>query len=102
MSKLWSILNRPIPEMIARWRYGGQALAILYLLAGAYLNYVFVYALVSGKMKIRSRWEWIEGRESLPFGYWIFVAGIGGAALFIDVWFIWILRNALKRPIKSP
>ena len=43
--------------MIARWRYGAQMLAVLYLLGGAYLNYVFVYALVSGKMKLRYRWE---------------------------------------------
>ena len=87
--------------MIAKWRYGAQAIAVLYLLGGIYLNYVFVYALIGGKMMHRYR-DWIEARESLPVGYWIYVMGFGGAAIFTDIYFLWILRNALKKPSQPP
>lgn len=87
--------------MILRLRYGPHLMASLYVAMTIYFNCVFIYALVSGKMKIRGRFEWIEGRESLPSGYWIFVLGFGGVALAMDFALIWFTHRALKRPIQQ-
>jgi hypothetical protein len=88
--------------MILRLRYGPQLMTGLYLATVIYFNYIVIYALVSGKMKIRGRFQWIEGRESLPSGYWIFVLGYGGVALALDVASIWFVYSALKKPIQPP
>ena len=91
-----SFWNTPVPEILSRWRYGQLSLGALSFLAGIYLHAVFVHALVSGKIKGRYGWQWIEARASLPLGYWIFVTVFGALALLADLWFLWILRNAWK------
>jgi hypothetical protein len=97
MGKLRSNLNKPISDLLLRWRYGPHVLALFYLFGGVYLNYVFVYALVSGKIRRRG-WEWVEARESIPSGYWIYVVGFGCAAIFADLCFCWLLYNAFRKP----
>ncbi len=98
MGNLWRTLNQPIPEMIARTRFGPAIMGLSYLALGVWLNFCFLYALLTGKILARAG-RWIEARESLPMGYWIYVAGFGAAALALDGWILWSLWSARKSRI---
>jgi hypothetical protein len=78
----------------------------LYFAVGVWLHYVFVYALATGKMRARISTGWIEGRESTPVLYWIYVCGFGTAVLLADGLFIYRLlqkhRNARRTESASP
>lgn len=66
-------------------------------LSGALLNYALIYSLVTGKMiGRRTGLEGIEARYGFSVGYWIYVAGVGIAAIAFDVWVLWIIRNAWR------
>jgi hypothetical protein len=83
--KLREVLKSDITGLILRWRYGPfvliAILAVLHVLLG--------YELVTGQMRLRWRFEWIEGRESSPLLYWLYIAGSAGVLLLIDGYFLW-------------
>lgn len=76
----------------------GYGLVVSHLLFGTicvFLNYIFIYALLSGK--IRKRWGgWIEAKESIPFWYWVYVAAFGAGAIFLTVFFLCVTWSEVK------
>jgi hypothetical protein len=76
---------------------GGAIIAALtYAVGVAGLNYVFVRSLYTGEMRGRFS-GWIEARGSAPILYWIYIVGIGGAVLLVDVAVVLFVREALRR-----
>ena len=90
MKKLWAILNRRIPlfdhPLVS---------ALMYLLGGVFMNYALIHALVTGRMiGRRTGFTGVEGRDSAPVLYWIYIAGLGVAVFGMDLWALWLVRNA--------
>ncbi len=87
--KLREVLKSDITSLLLRWRYG--PLVIIAIWIG--LHILLGYEVVTGQMRLRWRLEWIEGRESAPVLYWIYIAGSAGVLMLVDVFF---LRSAFS------
>jgi hypothetical protein len=99
MSRLWKMLTARFPDSLAVLPGGRWLVATFYVACGVWMNYVFIYAVSTGKMRGRFSGGWIAGRESAPFLYWLYVCGYGGAVIFIDGFFVYWLsqRNRDRR-----
>src|SRR4051812_27196530 len=76
--KLREFLKNDVLSLLLRWRYGPVLLLGFWAAAHAFVG----YEIVAGKMRLRLRFEWIEGRESSPVLYWNYIAGSAGVLLF--------------------
>ncbi len=98
--KLREFLKSDVTNLLLRWRYGSLVLIGIW----AALHVLLGYEVVSGKMRLRWRFEWVEGRESSPVLYWIYIAGSAGALLFVDGYFLWamLICDRKKKPNQAP
>jgi hypothetical protein len=96
MSRL-STIYRKICEEGLHLRPGGRWwVALVYLGGGVWLHYVLVYALVTGKMRAKFSMGWIEGRESTPVLYWLYVCVFGAVVIYADALFIYRLLQGRR------
>ena len=97
MSRLSTIL-RKISEDGLHLRPGGRWwVAPVYFVVGLWLHYVLVYALATGKMRAKFSTGWIEGRESTPVLYWLYVCVFGAAVIYADGLFIYRLLQGRRK-----
>lgn len=76
---------------------GNYLVPVVRVLSGVAVNCAAVYSLYTGKM-IGRFGSLVEGRESAPVLYWIYIGGVGGIALFLDAYFV----HGLWRHYRSP
>ena len=87
--KLREIMRADLGALLLRWRYGP-----LVMIGGwAALHALLAYEVVTGKMRLRWRFQWIEGRESAPVLFWIYIAGSVGVLLLFDGYLCWSLYS---------
>jgi hypothetical protein len=84
MGSLRTLFTKPFPDCLSVLPGGAFLVVAFYVLAGGWLHYVFVYALVTGKIRVRFPEAWTEARESTPVLYWFYVAAFGAVVLVID------------------
>ena len=97
MGKLKKVLTTPIPDVFRYLPGGGYLRALFYAVGILGLNYVFARSLWSGEMLGRNiRSGWVEGRESAPILYAIYVLSIGLAAVLVDVYVILRLKGLVR------
>ena len=95
--KLREILNSDVISLLLRWRYGPLVLIPLWVTVHAFLG----YEIVTGKMRLRWSFQWIEGRESSPMLYWIYIAGSAAVLLLIDGYFLWSLFSSSRKKMPN-
>ena len=93
MKRVWQIMNWPFDRLIGSLPFGNILLPIVYILGAVALNTVFAYSLYTGNMIGRRNWVPVEGRESAPVLYWIYITGLGLGVLLFDLWFIYSISN---------
>jgi hypothetical protein len=91
--KLREVLKSDVTSPLLRWRYGPLVLIAIW----AALHVLLGYELVTGQMRLRWRFEWIEGRESSPVLYWIYIAGSAGVLLLVDAYFLRSTFGGVRR-----
>mgnify|MGYP001263503600 CR=1 FL=1 len=90
-----SIWTEPLEPFLLRLPFAGVVISVVALLGAVGLNFLFVYSVITGNMIGRYAWTPVEGRESAPILYSIYLFGIGAGAVLIDLW-------AFDRFIRSP
>lgn len=96
MGKLRKVLTTPLPDAF-RYLPGGEYLKALFYLVGFLgLNYVFGRSLWTGEMLGRYATGWVEGRESAPILYSIYLFGVGATTLMIDVYVFLKLKDLIR------
>ena len=93
MSRLKIIFTKRFPACLRVLPGGFILIPVFYVLSGVWLNYVLVYSLATGKMLGRYATGWIEGRESSPLLYWLYVLGIGAFTLLMDGFAVYLLAR---------
>ena len=88
-----SIWTQPLENIILRLPFGPFLLCIIYVATLFGLNLLVIYSAITGNMIGKYSFAPVEGRESAPILYWIYLAGISFGALFFD---IYILSEVLK------
>lgn len=96
--KLREVLKSDVSCLLLQWRYGPFVLVALW----AVLHGLLGYELVTGKMRLRWRFEWIEGMESSPVLYWVYSAGSAGVLLLIDGYFLWSAFSGGRKKEADP
>jgi hypothetical protein len=96
MKHAWKIMSKPFDQLIGALPYGHIILAIAYTTVALVLNGVFIYSLYSGNMIGRRSWAPVEGRESAPVLYWIYITGYGLGVLLLDLWIIYSIPKNKK------
>jgi hypothetical protein len=95
MKKLREILTTDFLTVVLRLRHGPMILAAGWIT----LHGVFVYELVSGKIKIGRGGQWFEARESSHGLYWVVIALFAAFLLAGDIsWFRFTFRAGKKTP----
>lgn len=97
MGKLRKVLTTPIPDVFKYLSGGEYWRALFYFIAILSLNYVFARSLWTGEMlgrRIQS--GWVEGRESAPILYTIYLLGIGLPTLLIDIYGMLRLKGLVR------
>ncbi len=93
-----SIWMEPLEPFLLRLPFAGVIMQILAIAGTIGLNYLFVYAAITGNMIGRNTWTPVEGRESAPILYSIYLLGVGAAAISIDLWALGkLIRNKKKK-----
>jgi hypothetical protein len=97
-SRTRSIWTEPLLPFLLRLPFAGTILRAASVLGGIGLNCLFVYSTITGNMLARRSAAPVEGRDSAPILYWIYLFCLGAPVLLLDIWAL----NKLMRIRKPP